>query len=136
MNPSKAYVRAQENNDSVNFGSDQQIRVNRVLNFQRVNKYQKVTQEGRDEGRTGMAFIAFLWFIPALIEGVEQKGPFYVYGQQKDLVAPSPSIIWAAMIGFFLARVFFYWLFNIMGRGGVFNDFMNYNRDTDGLLRE
>ena len=81
MNPSKAYVRAQGNNDSVNFGSDQQIRVNRVLNFQRVNKYQKVTQEGRDEGRTGMAFIAFLWFIPALIEGVEQKGPFYVYGQ-------------------------------------------------------
>ena len=40
------------------------------------------------------------------------------------------------MIGFFLARAFFCWLFNIMGRGGVFNDFMNYNRDTDGLLRE
>lgn len=47
----------------------------------RVNKYQKVTQEGRDEGRVGMAFIAFLWFIPNLIEGVEQKGPFYVYDQ-------------------------------------------------------
>ena len=40
------------------------------------------------------------------------------------------------MIGFFLARAFFYYLFNIMGRGGVFDDLMNYNRDVDGFLRE
>lgn len=28
------------------------------------------------------------------------------------------------------------YLFNIIGRGGVFNDLMNYNRDIDGFLRE
>lgn len=82
MNPSKAYFRAQENNHAVNFvvGSADQGESG-IKFLARVNKYQKVTQEGRDEGRAGMAFIAFLWFIPNLIEGVEQKGPFYVYGQ-------------------------------------------------------
>ena len=78
----KAYFRAQENNDSVNFvvGSADQGKSD--IKFPaRVNKYLKVTQEGRDEGRAGMAFIAYLWFIPNLIEGVEQKGPIYVYGQ-------------------------------------------------------
>lgn len=28
------------------------------------------------------------------------------------------------------------YLFNIIGRGGVFNDLMNYNRDIDAFLRE
>ena len=82
MNPSKAYVRAQENNDSVNFVVRSADQGESGIKFPaRVNTYQKLTQEGRDEGRAGMTFIAFLWFIPALIEGVEQKGPFYVYGQ-------------------------------------------------------
>lgn len=67
MNPSKAYFRAQENNDSVNFvvGSADQGESNHSdIKFPaRVNKHQKVTQEGRDEGMAGMAFIAFLWFI-------------------------------------------------------------------------
>ena len=82
MNPSKAYFRAQENNDSVNFVAGSTDQGESGIKFPtRVNKYQKVTKEERDEGRAGMAFIAFLLFMPALMEGVEQKGPFSVYGQ-------------------------------------------------------
>ena len=74
--------RAQENNDSVNSVAGSADQGESGIKFlARVNKYQRVTQEGRDEGTAGMAFIGFLWFILNLIEGLEQKGPFYVYGQ-------------------------------------------------------
>ena len=54
----------------------------------RVKNYQKVVQERRDEVREydfiemtlRIALITVLLFIAALIEGVEQKGPFYIYG--------------------------------------------------------
>ena len=53
-----------------------------------MKNYQKVIQEGRDEVREYgfiemtlcIALITVLLFIAALIEGAEQKGPFYVYG--------------------------------------------------------
>ena len=51
-------------------------------------KLSKVVQEGRDEVREygfiemtlRIALIKVLLFIAALLEGVEQKGPFYIYG--------------------------------------------------------
>ena len=54
-----------------------------------MKNYQKVVQEGRDEVREygfiemtllRIALITVLLSIAALIEGVEQKGPFYIYG--------------------------------------------------------
>lgn len=48
-----------------------------------VKNYQKLAQEGRDEVRAGIWLYrdnTFLLFIAALLEGVEQKGPFYIYG--------------------------------------------------------
>ena len=53
-----------------------------------MKNYQKVVQERRDEVREygfiemtlRIALITVLLFIAALIERVEQKGPFYIYG--------------------------------------------------------
>lgn len=59
MNPSKAYFRAQENNDSGNFGAGSADQGESGMKFPaRVNKYQKVTQEGRDEGRAPLVWLS------------------------------------------------------------------------------